>query len=175
MEASQRGWYRRPASLAGLDNAGLTFLSLSSSLSRGECPGELCRMLHINTRRHFLADKQHTYTYSFFFLWNHVSADSSQKPNPGLFSLHRPYLIGNKCSSRGYLGFLETYHHSREKITHNSLSGWSWIHSVSARFYIMTSEVSATVAVFCPNGKRVVLLRDTEEHGWIWTQNLRKP
>lgn len=90
MGSSQHGWYHHQVTLPGLDNTRLFPL-----WSYGKCPGEPCRMLHINTSWHLLGDKQPWYKYFFFMnprpqsllsegdLW--VVASSST-------------LSGNKCS-----------------------------------------------------------------------------
>lgn len=91
MGSSQHGWYHHQVTLPGLDNTRLFPLR-----SYGKCPGEPCRMLHINTSWHLLGDKQPGINISF--LWIHDGTASSQKAIFELSSLHQPYLKTNALS-----------------------------------------------------------------------------
>ena len=85
--------------------------------SYGKCPGEPCRMLHINTSRHLLADKQPGYKY--FSLWNRYGAASSWRTICGCRCCVET-VSGNKCSVLGNLDFLKEQHNTERYIKASS-------------------------------------------------------
>lgn len=115
MESSQHGWYHHQVTLPSLDNTGLFPL-----WSYGKCPGEPCRMLHINTSWHLLGDKQPWYKYFFFMkpLWHSLKED-----NLWLLSLHQPYLKTN-CSVLSNLYFVKMHHHTKNNVRQGMVRIW---------------------------------------------------